>query len=87
MVDIKYELNTDGCINLLEAFLVQCRRDYLVGVPNSKRNDIQEIETAIIGMFGREKGGTMVLELRRQKKSELNRKIYKLTAAQNKARY
>lgn len=87
MVDIQYELNTDGCINLLEAFLVQCRRDYLGGVPNSNRDDIKEIEAAIIGMFGKEKGGTMVIELRRQKKYERDRKLYKLTAAQNKARY
>lgn len=86
MVTIDYELNSDGVINLLEAFLVRCRIDYLNGVPNSRRDDEKEIEKALIVMFGGEKGGEMINELKRQKTHE-NRKIYNLTAAQNKARY
>ena len=47
MVTIDYELNSDGVINLLEAFLVRCRIDYLNGVPNSRRDDEKEIEKEI----------------------------------------
>lgn len=87
MVEINYELNNDGVINLLEGFLVRCRIDYLEGVPDSKRDDAAEIETAIIGMFGIEKGGEIVNELKRQKRQINRKKIYNWCWRYDKARY
>ena len=86
MVKIEYELNEEGVYHLLEAFLSQCRRDYLYGSAENPFESEACIEKSLFNIFGAERGEVMVTELRRQKKeNKHNHKIYNMVVVKDRA--
>ena len=86
MVKIDYELNEEGVYHLLEAFLSQCRRDYLYGNAEKPFQSEACIEKSLNIIFGAERGEVMVTELRRQKKEYTHHhKIYNMVVVKDRA--
>lgn len=86
MVKIDYELNEEGVYHLLEAFLSQCRRDYLYGDSEKPYQSERCIEKSLSMIFG-ERSEIMITELRRQKKEYTGKhhKIYNMVVVKDRA--